>query len=616
MRIAVCIKQVPVVSALAFEPSTKTLRREGVPNEVSSFDVRALLKAVELKAALAAEVVVMTMGPPQARDALIHCLALGADRAVHLCDRAFAGADTLATARALALALRREAADLILCGRYSVDAETGQVGPEIAELLDIPQITGARSLAIDATHRQLTAERETDDGFETVTASLPALVTAAEDLSPERFPSKADRAAAATKPIIELRAAELSSDPSQFGAAGSPTSVAELHPVEAARLGRVIETESVDAAAAQLAQVLVEEHGLFGRWKVREQPALAAVATAPPRHGAADVWVLGEELRGEIRPVVCELLGKATTLARALRSTTSVVLLGHDVERHTALLAAYGADRVVIADDPRLIPYHTEVHAALLADAIRFHAPGIVLVPATVRGRDLAPRVAARLDLGLTGDCIDIGLDAQGRLLQYKPAFGGSVVAPIRSRTVPELATVRPGMLSALPPDHHRRASITRLAVTDLPSPRVRVLAQQPAAEHAGELDHAEIVIGIGKGLGDKTHLARLQPLIELLHAAVCTTRDVADAGWLPRQQQVGLTGRAIAPQLYIAVAIRGAFEHMVGVRRAGLVVAINKNRKAPIFKHADYGVVGDYADVVPALYQHLSRARARSGAG
>src|SRR5215470_6384250 len=135
MRIAVCIKQVPVVSALQFDAETRTLKREGVRTEVSSFDVRALLKAIELRAVHGGEVVAVTMGPPQAREALAECLALGADRAVHLCDKTFAGSDTLATARALALALRRESCDLILCGRNSVDAETGQVGPEIAELL-------------------------------------------------------------------------------------------------------------------------------------------------------------------------------------------------------------------------------------------------------------------------------------------------------------------------------------------------------------------------------------------------------------------------------------------------------------------------------------------------
>src|SRR5713226_10252645 len=161
MKTIVLIKQVPVVAAMKLDPETKTLKREGVPSEVSSFDIRALLKAIELRNSHGGEVVALTMGPPQAKAALEHCLALGADRAVHLVDRAFAGSDTLATARALALALKREGYDLILCGRHSTDSETGQVGPELAEHLDIPHITGVRGLRIDEATRTLIAERET-----------------------------------------------------------------------------------------------------------------------------------------------------------------------------------------------------------------------------------------------------------------------------------------------------------------------------------------------------------------------------------------------------------------------------------------------------------------------
>src|SRR5262245_9060925 len=181
MNIVVCIKQVPVISAMQFDPDTKTLKREGIPSEVSSFDARAVIAAVELKRVHGGEVTVITMGPPQARSALEDCLALGADQGVHLCDRAFAGADTLATAQALAYALRQRPFDLILCGRNSTDAETGQVGPELAELLDLPQVTSARAVEVDMAARTLTAERETDAGFESVVAPLPVLITAAED---------------------------------------------------------------------------------------------------------------------------------------------------------------------------------------------------------------------------------------------------------------------------------------------------------------------------------------------------------------------------------------------------------------------------------------------------
>ncbi len=609
MRIAVCIKQVPVISAMQFDPQTRTLKREGVPNEVSSFDVRALVKAVELKSNQGGEVVVFTMGPPQAREALTYALALGADRGIHLCDRAFAGADTLATARALALTLRRESFDLILCGRNSVDAETGQVGPEIAELLDLPQVTAARTLTLDLTTRTLTAERETDDGFETVTSTLPAVVTAAEDLAPERFPSKAEREAAATKPCVEVRAADLSSDASGFGASGSPTAVTALRQIETTRPACVMAAATTDEAAAQLAQILVHDHGLFGTWKIQQQPAIAQLAPAVHRAGPKDVWVLGEVLAGRLRPVVFELLGKAVALARATGGQVSAVLLGHGLEPHAATLAAHGADHVLLADDPALELFQAEVHAAVLAHAVQARAPGIILMPSTNAGRELAPRLAARLQLGLTGDCIDLGIDADGRLLQYKPAFGGSVVAPIVSRSRPEMATVRPGMLPPPTPNPGRQPTIERLELR-IPTPRSRVLRRHTTAQTAEELDRADVAIGIGKGLGDAAHLERIRPLVDLLGAAVCATRDVTDVGWLPKQYQVGLTGRAIAPKLYVAIGIRGAFEHMVGVRLAGVIVAINKNARAPIFKAVDYGIVGDYAEVVPALYRHLSAAR------
>ncbi len=607
MRIAVCIKQVPVVSALQFDAQTKTLKREGVTNEVSAFDVRALTKAVDLKTAHGGEVTVVTMGPPQAREALEYCLALGADRALHLCDSAFAGADTLATARALALCLRHESFDLILCGRNSVDAETGQVGPELAELLDLPQVTGARS--IDINGRELTAERETDEGFEVVTTTLPALVTAAEDLGPERFPSKADRHSAQTKPCVEIDAAQLSADSSQFGASGSPTYVAALQVVGATRLGCVLEG-SADTATAELSRILIEERGLFGAWKTREQPQMAALDPVRERHGGRDVWVLAEELDGHLRPVVLELLGKAVAVARAMGGSVAAVLLGNGLRHHATTLAAHGADRVLIADDVALTPYTAEAHTAALATAIRGLKPGVILVPATAMGRDLAPRVAARLGLGLTGDCVDIGLDADGHLIQYKPAFGGSVVAPILSRTTPEMATVRPGMLPRPAPDSSRSVVVESIAVGPLLPPRIRVTGTRRTAVAAAELDEADVVIGVGKGFGSKEQLAAIEPLRTLLHAALATTRDVTDAGWLPKQYQIGLTGRAIAPNLYIAVAVRGAFEHTIGVRRAGVVVAVNKNPKAPIFKAADYGLVGDYQDILPPLCEALRRRR------
>ncbi len=614
MRIAVCIKHVPVVWAMKFDPDSKTLKREGVPGEISSFDVRALGRAVELRQAHGGSVTALTMGPPPARKSLETCLAMGADRAVHLCDPVFAGSDTLATARALAAGLRHLGFDLILCGRHSVDAETGQVGPEVAELLDIAQVTAARRIEVDAAAKVLRIERETDDGYELVEVATPVLISAAEDLAEEPAPTKEEREAAKQKPIETITAAELGIDAAQVGLSGSPTWVQGFETIASKRLGRTLSGESLEAVVEELVDRLLE-HGLFGKWQ-EPSPAGAGDAGAAPeavrRRGPSDVWVVAEVAGQRLRPVTHELVGKGAELARRLGSSLDVVLAGDDAGRHCAALAHSGAQRVLLAEHPQLATYDTERYAALLSDAIRSRQPGIVLLPSNGFGRDLAPRVAARLQIGLTGDCLDLDLDAEGRLVQLKPAFGGSVVAPILSRTLPEMATVRPGLLDAPVPDPTRRAMVERLEIVEGAAPRVRHLGPRASAALASDLDEAEIVVGIGMGLGAAEEIAAVEPLRGALGAALAATREVTDAGWLPKHSQVGFTGRSIAPRLYIAVGIRGAVYHMVGLRRAGIIVAINNDPKAAVFKNADYGIVGDYREVLPLLVRRLEAAKAR----
>jgi electron transfer flavoprotein alpha subunit len=614
MRIIVCIKQVPVLAAMQFDAGSRRLKRDGVPLEVSSFDVRALVKAVEVARSRGGEVVALTMGPPQARQALEECLALGADRAIHLCDPLFAGSDTLATARTLAAAVRRESFDLVLCGRNSVDAETGQVGPELAEMLRLPQVTSARSLEIDASGSVARLERETDEGFESVECALPLLVTAGEDLAPERFPSKGEREQAKQRNIETLRANDLAIEHHLVGAEGSPTVVLGLEIVENRRMGQVLNAndgDTIEDAIERLAARLVDK-GLFTEWR-NSEPAAPRTREPVSRTAARDVWVLAEILDRRPRKVTFELLGKGRELARQLDSRLSVLLLGQDVAGLADEVAHSGADQVLLADDVRLADYDTDYYSAVVTDAVVVRSPGILLVPSTLRGRDLAPRIAARLGAGLTGDCIDLDLDREGRLVQYKPAFGGSVVAPIISKTLPEMATIRPGFFDAAATNlSSTPARVERLPVPNTIPRRIHVTSKRQLADAPTALDAATVVIGVGKGLGSAERLSVVDPLARLLDAAICTTRDVADAGWLPRQYQVGLTGRTVSPRLYIAVGIRGAMEHMVGVRRADLIVAINKNPKAPIFKASDCGIVGDFAQVVPALVERLTRARQR----
>ena len=460
MKIAVLVKQVPVRSAVRFDPETRRLVREGVPSVVSSFDVRVLARAVELKEKLGGDVVALTMGPAPARAALAHCLALGADRGIHLVDRAFAGADTLATARVLARALARECFDLVLCGRSSEDVGTGQVGPEVAELLGVVQVTGARRLEIERGTDRLRVERETDDGCETVETRLPALLTAAGDFAEERLPSEAGLQEAGAKPILEAGAADLGIDTEEVGEPGSPTEVAGLYVVGSTSEARVIEGRSV-----------------------------ADVHPAPDRPRelrGPGYWVVAELLGGEVRPVTFELLGKAGELAEQHGGHVVGLLVGGPaVAEHVDPIAAHGADIVCVADDMRLEPYTTDAHAAVVAEAIRTRQPAAVLIASTAIGRDLAPRVAARLGLGLAGGCIDLAVADDGRLVQCEPVCGADLTARVLSRTLPAIATVRPGMLAACQPSWARRIQWERLAVGSLGSGRLRVVARSVAGRPA-----------------------------------------------------------------------------------------------------------------------------------
>lgn len=616
MKMAVCVKYVPVVSRITFDYESKTIIREGVPSEVNPFDVLGLVRAVELKSGPGDEVVALSMGPPQAAEGLTTCLALGADRAVLLSDRALAGSDTLATARALSLALQREKPDLIVCGRNSADAETGQVGPELAELLGIPHISQVRKLEYRTDGKGIVAERITDEGYQVIECSLPALVCVTEGVAAETFANREQLAAAREKPIRELSCAQLSEDLSQFGLAGSPTWVADIRLVEPTRLGVMIEGESPAAAARQVAQLLGERLAALPRTpEDKTGPGGGNPAVRYPDNRDDSIWVVAETAGNGLRRVTLELLGKARELAAVTHSAVETVLIGAAGPETVAELAAYGADRVLTLDKGELGPVCSRGVAAALAAAMAAARPYAVLFAATADGRDLASRSAARLGLGLTGDAIDLEIDAEGRLVQLKPALGGNVIAPILSKTLPNMVTLRPGLLTLLPPDYTATAAVEVLPAPALAGADI-ILRESHYQEDSGgiALAQAKVVLGVGMGLGGPENLPAARALAAEMGAVLATTRNAVHAGWLPQQLQVGISGRAIAPQVYLAVGIRGVFDHTVGVQKAGAIIAVNTNRRHPIFKAADYGIVGDWREYLPALARELQPVLAGVG--
>ena len=608
MNIAVCVKWVPAISRVRFDPETKRIVREGVPSELNAFDVLAVNRAVELKREHGGSVTAFTMGPPDARRGLARCLAMGADQAFHLNDVAFAGADTLATARALSLALGRDAYDLVLFGNNSVDAETGQVGPEVAEMIGMPQITSVSKLDVTPDGRVL-ADRALENGVEVVEGRLPLLVSVAEGVAPDTAAARDDIRAAEERDIPELTAADLTDDLSQLGVAGSPTWVAEIRQLESPREGALIEEESVEQAAKQ-AVGLLKERGALQPGEVESQEG----NTAPDalRADGPETWVVAEADAAGLRAISFELLAAAQPVADAVSGPVVVFVMGGpEVAAHADALGQAGADRVDLALDAALGAYSTEAYASTLAQAIEARPPYAVLLPSTPNGRDMAARAAARLGLGLTGDCIGLEVDGEGRLTQFKPAFGGNIVAPIYSRTLPNMATVRPGVFDALRPNPARSAAVVEVPVS---APRgdgpVSIEFRAAPDDDAATLDKAAVVICIGKGVGGPEHIAKLDELRDLLGAEYVCTRDVVEAGWMPRQRQVGLTGRSIAPRLYIGVGVRGDFNHTVGIQRSGTVLVVNNSRRASFFRgQCDIGIVGDWEEVVPALMSELRSA-------
>ncbi|MGO8804569.1 FAD-binding protein [Candidatus Binatus sp.] len=603
LKIAVCIKQIPLVEEANFDAATRTIRRDG-PNVISAFDLRAISLAVELKNRHGAETTVVTMGPPQARDALVDALATGMDRAAHLEDRAFAGADTLATARALALWLTRGNFDLILLGKYSLDAETGQVGPEIAELIGAAQITGARKLEIDG--RTIRAERESDEGFEEIEAAMPAVITCAERIAtPVKLkPGAAEEAK--TRPIESVRAAELGADPKEFGLAGSPTWVDEVRAVATPKTEcKFIDSTGAERAAAEVISALETIGALNPRAHVRRSIGSARRASSRSR----DLWIVCEtDLEGRVTRGTLEMLSRGDELASRLGGALVAVGFGGAIARHAGCLASFGADQVLIVEHPALASYTPEAAAEAVAKLTLTHAPWGILIGATERGRDWGPRLAARLSLGLTGDAIDIELDSERRMVALKPAFGGNIVASIYSKTFPQMATVRPGVLELAAPSQARDAEI-RIERPELSAPKSRLIKAHSILDATiAPLESSEVVVGIGMGIGGPDGVAKAAAFARVLGAAICATRRVTDNGWVPRQLQVGLTGKSIDPRLYIAIGVRGASNHTCGLKRADTIVAINNDADAPIFERANIGLVADWETVLPALQDAFRR--------
>ena len=318
------------------------------------------------------------------------------------------------------------------------------------------------------------------------------------------------------------------------------------------------------------------------------------------------VWVFAEQRERALMPVALELLGVGRTLADDLKVPLSAVLLGEGMDEAPQKLIHHGADKVYSIDHPLLKEYQPDVYTKAFTNLIDRYMPEIVLFGATSTGRSLAPRLASRLQTGLTADCTELSIDMEKRLLvQTRPAFGGNLMATIViPNHRPQMATVRPNVMKPLEPQTTRVGEIIEVKDVSLQAEDIstKILEIVHDADTTVNLQEAEIIVSGGRGLGKAENFELIRELAQVIGGAVGASRATVDAGWIPSYHQVGQTGKTVQPKLYIACGISGAIQHLIGMQTSDTIVAINKDPNAPIFDVATYGIVGDLFDIVPAL--------------
>jgi electron transfer flavoprotein alpha subunit len=327
-----------------------------------------------------------------------------------------------------------------------------------------------------------------------------------------------------------------------------------------------------------------------------------------------NLWVFIETDEGVAKNVGYELLNPGRTLADKLGEKLVAVVMGKNVEAVAKNAIAYGADQVILVEGDEYDTYNTDGATYAMCALIEKYAPSIVLYGATNNGRDLGPRVACKLETGLTADCTALDIDEEtGLLMSTRPTFGGNLMATIACPDHrPQMSTVRPGVFKKPALDEGRIGEIiTEELHLDPAQQRVKLVERIKEVAQAVNLEEAEIIVAGGRGLKEKENFKLVEELAQVLGGTVGASRAAVDADWIPHAHQVGQTGKTVAPKLYIAIGISGAIQHLAGMSGSKTVIAINKDADAPIFRVADYGIVGDLFEVVPAMIEEIKALKA-----
>jgi electron transfer flavoprotein alpha subunit len=599
MDLAVLLKAVPEGESLALDASHRRIDRTLSPLRLNPFDARALQVARTLRRP-GETITALCMGPPPAEVVLREALAAGVDRAILVSDPGLVGSDAQVTARVLHRALAAIDPGLVLLGARSSDAETGQVPPELAGLLGWPLVASARSVQRSETGGSFEITADGREGWVRWTVESPLVLSTGEKVAKPPRPTDEERAAAAVRPIEAWDLASLALAAADVGLLGSPTEVTGVRAAAARRHPLIFQEGTIPT------RVGAAFDALAALSPVREHPP--DLRTLPPKGGSPRrVWVVATNEVGGLDAAALPLIGAAHRAWPGAEIT--VVVARRSDGPDLPMLGSAGAQIV------RALPWSADPPSAsdlarTLADLSgSTSAPEVALLVADPYGREVAGRWAARSHLGLIGDATGFGWAPDGSVQWSKPAFSGGFEALIAGRTTPTLATVRPGVFQFDP-----------LVPSPLPllrdGPAVEALDRASRAvtrgdesdPRFGDLEGAERVVTVGVGIGGPDGIERLVPYLARWGASLGATRRVVDAGWLPVHRQVGLTGRSLAPALAVLLGVGKAQHHLVGLQRAGRVLAVNSDPQAPVFQYVDAGVVGGWEDALPALDERLTR--------
>lgn len=629
MNYIVLVKQVPDIKNIpedAWDWEKGILKRGHLENVCNELDKQAIAFTTAMHQALPGRIVSLSMGPPFAEAVLKYTLSVGADIGVLLTDRKLGGADTAATAYPLAAAIRRIEKDIfkgdrnyiIISGMQSVDGDTAQVPPQVAEELGIAHIAYATSFSIDK--NRLHVKRISRQGTQIVSpVTYPCMITVTNWTHPPNATFERTRWANSQR-IIPWSASDVTPDESRIGLAGSRTTVFKIFSPRDVSARKCIFEPDLTKLVGLLKDAYHSKSKSVGQETAKAAYQLPA-GKSPTYTG--EVWVFSEQEGGDINPASYELLGKARELADQVNTKVGAVLVGQDGLKLADNLISYGADKVYIVTSDRLNDFMPVPYSRVVCELLVTHKPQIMLFSATPLGRELAPRVAYRAGSGLTADCTALDIidykkgmqDFIAILRQTRPALGGNIMASIITQNSKvQMSTVRPGVMQAKKPDKSREGVIIKYEPVLADSDFTMKIISSEETPAASELKDADIIVAGGRGCKTKEGFMNCIPalsdsLSKFLgeKAMVGASRVAVEMGFADRSHQVGQTGQTVKPKLYVAVGISGAVQHISGMQNSGIVLAINKDPNANIFKTADFGIVGNIEEQVPKLIKALN---------